>query len=92
MEISILSEASEQQIVDKVESVIKGYIDALTKVDITRSEFMTRKDLIEDFQISLGTLKKWERNGLTKYEPQFDDSRTIFYKRADVAKFLIAQE
>lgn len=48
----------------------------------------TQKELVDLLGISPNTLKKWERYGLPRLEPPFENTRNVFYKLDDVISFL----
>ena len=46
------------------------------------------EDLKDELSISYQTVVRWERAGLKRYLPPLEDTRTVFYKVADVLTFL----
>ena len=46
------------------------------------------EDLKDELSISYSTIVRWERAGLKRYLPPLEDTRTVFYKVADVLTFL----
>ena len=49
---------------------------------------MTQKEVLKELNISPNTLKSWERKGLPRLEPPIEGTRTVYYKRGDILKFL----
>ena len=43
---------------------------------------------VKELNISPNTLKSWERKGLPRLEPPIEGTRTVYYKRGDILKFL----
>lgn len=51
-------------------------------------EIITQKEVLKELNISPNTLKSWERKGLARLEPPIERTRTVYYKRQDIIKFL----
>lgn len=49
---------------------------------------ISQTSLRDELDISYQTILRWEKAGLQRYLPPLEDARTIFYKVADVLKFL----
>ncbi|MGX7048822.1 hypothetical protein [Pseudolactococcus piscium] len=49
---------------------------------------LTQKELLEQLNIALNTLKSWELKGLKRLEPPIEGTRTVYYKVSDVILFL----
>ena len=47
-----------------------------------------KKEVLKELNISPNTLKSWERKGLARLEPPIEGTRTVYYKRQDIIKFL----
>ena len=58
------------------------------KNDTSHLEIMTQKQVLKELNISPNTLKSWERRGLPRLEPPIEGTRTVYYKRGDILKFL----
>ena len=39
-------------------------------------------------EIEYKTLKRWENNGLRRYQPPLEDTRKVFYRVSDILQFL----
>lgn len=74
---------------DKIESLLQLLVNLLDKKsDINQLEIMTQKEVLKELSISPNTLKSWERKGLPRLEPPIEGTRTVYYKRDDILKFL----
>lgn len=74
---------------DKIESLLQVLVNLLDKkTDIRHLEIMTQKQVLKELNISPNTLKSWERKGLPRLEPPIEGTRTVYYKRGDILKFL----
>ena len=49
---------------------------------------MTAKQLKDELDIKDNTLKRWEENGLKRYQPPLEDTRKAYYKVSDILIFL----
>ena len=49
---------------------------------------ISQTSLRDELDISYTTILRWEKAGLRRYIPPLEDTRTAFYKVADVLKFL----
>ena len=70
-----------------------NYMDALQhlldkKSNSNHLEIITQKEVLKELNISPNTLKSWERKGLARLEPPIEGTRTVYYKRQDIIKFL----
>lgn len=74
---------------EKIESLLQVLVNLLDKkTDTSHLEIMTQKQVLKELNISPNTLKSWERKGLTRLEPPIEGTRTVYYKRGDILKFL----
>lgn len=74
---------------EKIESLLQVLVNLLDeKTDTSHLEIMTQKQVLKELNISPNTLKSWERKGLPRLEPPIEGTRTVYYKRGDILKFL----
>jgi phage protein len=74
---------------DKIENLLQLLVNLLNKKgDMNQLEIMTQKEVLKELSISPNTLKSWERKGLPRLEPPIEGTRTVYYKRNDILKFL----
>ena len=74
---------------EKIESILQVLVNLLDKkTDTSHLEIMTQKQVLKELNISPNTLKSWERKGLPRLEPPIEGTRTVYYKRGDILKFL----
>ena len=77
-------------LVDKVISLFNKYLGMQSKI---RNEkrvlpYISKKRVMEDLDISDGTLDNWEKHGLKRYKPKYKTS-LIYYLIDDICKFII---
>ena len=77
-------------LVDKVISLFNKYLGTQLKI---RNEkrvlpYISKKRVMEDLDISDGTLDNWEKHGLTRYKPRYKTT-LIYYLIDDICKFII---
>ena len=74
---------------EKIEDLLQILVNLLDKKnDTSHLEIMTQKQVLKELNISPNTLKSWERRGLPRLEPPIEGTRTVYYKRGDILKFL----
>lgn len=74
---------------EKIEGLLQVLVNLLDKkTDTSHLEIMTQKQVLKELNISPNTLKSWERKGLPRLEPPIEGTRTVYYKRSDILKFL----
>jgi phage protein len=74
---------------DKIENLLQLLVNLLNKKgNINQLEILTQKEVLKVLSISPNTLKSWERKGLPRLEPPIEGTRTVYYKRDDILKFL----
>lgn len=74
---------------EKIEGLLQVLVNLLNKKnDTSHLEIMTQKQVLKELNISPNTLKSWERRGLPRLEPPIEGTRTVYYKRGDILKFL----
>ncbi|HEM6496902.1 XRE family transcriptional regulator [Streptococcus suis] len=49
---------------------------------------ITAQQVKDELGIKDKTLKRWEDNGLRRYQPPLEDTRKIFYRVSDILVFL----
>ena len=75
--------------IDNFENLLQLLVNLLNKKgDMNQLEIMTQKEVLKELSISPNTLKSWERKGLPRLEPPIEGTRTVYYKRNDILKFL----
>ena len=77
-------------LVDKVIPLFNKYLGTQLKI---RNEkrvlpYISKKRVMEDLDISDGTLDNWEKYGLNRYKPRYKTS-LIYYLIDDICKFII---
>ena len=77
-------------LVDKIIYLFNEHLGTQLKI---RNEkrvlpYISKKRVMEDLDISDGTLDNWEKHGLNRYKPQYKTS-LIYYLIDDICKFII---
>ncbi|CYV70037.1 phage protein [Streptococcus suis] len=83
-----LSRASEQDLTNGLLDMVGKYLEAREKVKPRLTGLITAKQVKDELGIKDKTLKRWEDNGLRRYQPPLEDTRKIFYRVSDILKFL----
>lgn len=83
-----LSRESEQDLTHGLLDMVGKYLEAREKVKPRTLGLMTAEQLKDELGIKNKTLKRWEDNGLRRYQPPIEDTRKIFYRVSDILIFL----
>ncbi|HEL2053909.1 XRE family transcriptional regulator [Streptococcus suis] len=83
-----LSRESEQDLTNGLLDMVGKYLEAREMVKPRVTGLITAQQLKDELGIKDKTLKRWEDNGLRRYQPPLEDTRKIFYRVSDVLKFL----
>ncbi len=68
--------------------MVGKYLEAREKVKPRLTGLITAKQVKDELGVKDKTLKRWEDNGLRRYQPPLEDTRKIFYRVSDILKFL----
>ena len=74
-----LSKESEQELSQGVLTLIDTFLKSQDKVFQKSLGLMTAKQLKDELDIKDNTLKRWEENGLKRYQPPLEDTRKSFW-------------
>ncbi|HEL2261468.1 TPA: XRE family transcriptional regulator [Streptococcus suis] len=83
-----LTAQSETELKTGILELIESYLEAREMVKPRLTGLITAQQLKDELGIKDKTLKRWEDNGLRRYQPPLEDTRKIFYRVSDVLKFL----
>ncbi|HFI0036074.1 TPA: XRE family transcriptional regulator [Streptococcus suis] len=83
-----LTPQSEADLKTGILELIENYLEAREKVKPKLLGLMTAEQLKDELDIEYKTLKRWEDNGLRRYQPPLEDTRKIFYRVSDILIFL----
>ncbi|HFI0943367.1 TPA: XRE family transcriptional regulator [Streptococcus suis] len=83
-----LSRESEQDLTHGLLDMVGKYLDAREKVKPRTLGLITAQQIKDELDVEYKTLKRWEDNGLRRYQPPLEDTKKIFYRVSDVLKFL----
>lgn len=83
-----LSKESEQDLTQGVLELVGSYLEAREQTQPRLLGLITAQQVKDELGIKDKTLKRWEDNGLRRYQPPLEDTRKTFYRVSDVLIFL----
>ena len=83
-----LSKESEINLTHGLLELVENYLKGREKVKPRILGLITPQELEDELGIKYKTLKRWEDNGLKRYQPPLEDTRKIFYRVSDILIFL----
>lgn len=83
-----LTAQSEIDLKTGILELIENYLEARETVKPRTLGLITAQQVKDELGIKDKTLKRWEDNGLRRYQPPLEDTRKIFYRVSDILKFL----
>lgn len=83
-----LTAQSEIDLKTGILELIENYLEAREIVKPRVTGLITAQQLKDELGIKNKTLKRWEDNGLRRYQPPLEDTRKIFYRVSDILVFL----
>lgn len=83
-----LSKESEQDLTQGELELVGSYLEAREQTPPRLLGLITAQQVKDELGIKDKTLKRWEDNGLRRYQPPLEDTRKIFYRVSDVLIFL----
>jgi len=82
------SKESEQDLTHGLLDIVGKYLEGREKVKPRVLGLITAEQLKNELEIEYKTLKRWENNGLRRYQPPLEDTRKVFYRVSDILQFL----
>ncbi|MEI4343918.1 XRE family transcriptional regulator [Streptococcus suis] len=83
-----LSKESEQDLTHGVLELVESYLEAREQTQPRLLGLISAQQVKDELGIKDKTLKRWEDNGLRRYQPPLEDTRKIFYRVSDILVFL----
>ncbi|HEM3634271.1 TPA: MerR family transcriptional regulator [Streptococcus suis] len=83
-----LSRESEYDLTHGLLELVENYLEAREKVKPRLLGLITAEQLKDELGIKNKTLKRWEDNGLRRYQPPLEDTRKVYYRASDILIFL----
>lgn len=80
-----LSKESEQE---GVLELVGNYLEVREQPQPRLLGLITAQQIKDELGIKAKTLKRWEDNGLRRYQPPLEDTRKHYYKVSDILIFL----
>ncbi len=85
--MQIFSEELERELLQTIENYIDKRLE-LERQELDNWDLIPRKVLMEKLNISPVTMLEWEKKGLKQYQPPFESSKKVYYRKSDVYIFL----
>lgn len=85
--MQLLSREAELELLETIDSHLKKRCE-LEKELLERLDLIPTAEVEEKLQVSSTTLRRWENNGLKRYQPPFENSKKVYYRASDLYKFL----
>lgn len=82
-----LSKESEQDLTHGLLDLINKYLEGREKIQPKALGLITAQQVLEELEINTKTLKRWEDNGLKRYQPPLEETRKVFYRVSDILIF-----
>ncbi|HHV3591196.1 TPA: MerR family transcriptional regulator [Streptococcus agalactiae] len=83
-----LSKESEQDLTQGVLELVGNYLEVRKQPQPRLLGLITAQQIKDELGIKAKTLKRWEDNGLRRYQPPLEDTRKHYYKVSDILIFL----
>lgn len=83
-----LTAQSEIDLKTGILELIENYLEAREQTPSRLLGLITAQQVKDELGIKDKTLKRWEDNGLRRYQPPLEDTRKIFYRVSDILVFL----
>ncbi|HEM4302753.1 TPA: XRE family transcriptional regulator, partial [Streptococcus suis] len=83
-----LTAQSETDLKTGILELIGNYLEAREMVKPRVTGLITAQQVKDELDIEYKTLKRWEDNGLRRYQPPIEDTKKIFYRISDILIFL----
>lgn len=83
-----LSKESEQDLTQGVLELVGNYLEVCEQTQPRLLGLITAQQIKDELGIKAKTLKRWEDNGLRRYQPPLEDTRKHYYKVSDILIFL----
>lgn len=86
-----LSKDAEKEIKQEVAITVSNFLENYTRPEPRLLGLITQADLKKELGIEYQTIRRWEDNGLKRYQAPLEDTRKVFYKVRDILIFLGVQ-
>ncbi|MCK1196577.1 MerR family transcriptional regulator [Streptococcus uberis] len=86
-----LSKEAENDIKKEVVITVTTFLDNYTRPEPRILGLITQADLKKELGIEYKTIRRWEKNGLPRYQAPLEDTRKVYYKVSDILAFLGAE-
>lgn len=83
-----LTPQSETELKTGILELVATYLNAREQVQPRLLGLITAQQVKDELGIKAKTLKRWEDNGLRRYQPPLEDTRKVFYRVSDILVFL----
>ncbi|MGT2845265.1 XRE family transcriptional regulator [Streptococcus hongkongensis] len=86
--MSWLSKEAENDLKIEMLTTFSHFLDSYKKPENRLTGLITQTDLKKELDIDYNTLRRWEDNGLKRYQAPMEDTRKVFYRVSDILIFL----
>ncbi|MCK1220899.1 MerR family transcriptional regulator [Streptococcus uberis] len=86
-----LSKEAEKEIKQEVAITVSNFLENYSKPESRLLGLITQADLKKELGIEYKTIRRWEENGLPRYQAPLEDTRKVYYKVSDILAFLGAE-
>ena len=86
--MALFSAETEKELKTEARSLVAGFLESYARPKAKHLGLMSAVEVREELGIKANTLKRWESEGLRRYQPPLEDTRKVFYKIKDILIFL----
>lgn len=81
---TIFSPQMENLMLNKFEELLEKAVAA----KLLETDVITQQEALKEYDISSPVLKRWVKEGLKRYEPPYEETRSYYYRRSEIERFL----
>lgn len=82
--VGLLSERFESEL----EKIIDAAAEKVIAARLLDDDIITQQEVMRKYDIKDETLKSWRGAGLTRYAPPIATTRSYYYRKSEIEKFL----
>lgn len=86
--MALLTPEATTELKKEIVSSVSIFLDNYKKPEPRLTGLITQTDLKKELGIDYNTLRRWEDNGLPRYQAKMEDTRKVFYLVSEILKFL----
>lgn len=85
--MSTFSDEFERELLHNIDKHLENRLE-LAKEQDNKLDLITRSEVVDELGITSGTLERWERLGLKRYQPPLERAKRVYYRKSDIYDFL----